>query len=127
LKRKEETMTRLTRYAWPTLVLVALAVSGCNSDSESPATEADVTITIVANNGTNSYSPNPANVTAGQTVSWHNADGMTHTATQNGGGFDTGNVANGATSTPIQINTTGDLAYHCSLHPNMAGTLHVTP
>jgi aldose sugar dehydrogenase len=107
--------------------LVAFAGLGCDSDNESPNPTADVTINIVGDNGSNSYSPNPANVTAGQTVSWHNSDNMTHTATQDGGGFNTGNIASGATSAPITINTQGDLAYHCTIHPTMVATLHVTP
>lgn len=109
------------------IVLFAFTALGCNSDNESPNPTADVTINIVGNNGSNSYSPNPANVTVGQTVAWHNSDSMTHTATQNGGGFNTGNLGAGATSAPITINTQGDLAYHCTIHPTMTGTLHVTP
>ena len=120
-------MTRFVRYALLALLPLGFAALGCDEDSQSPATTADVTIDIVADNGSNSFSPNPANVTVGQTVSWHNVQGVTHTATQNGGGFDTGNIANGATSTPIQITTAGDPAYHCAIHPTMIGTLHVTP
>ena len=110
------------------IVLVSVAPLGCDSgEDQSPAPTADVTINIVGMNGANSYSPNPANVTAGQTVSWHNSDSITHTATQTGGGFSTGNIAAGATSSPITINTQGDLAYHCTIHPTMVGALHVTP
>ena len=112
------------------VVLGALAMYGCKDKRKNPVTPApvaDVMITIVGRNGSNSYSPNPANVTAGQTVAWVNSGGMTHTATQSGGGFNTGNLANGATSAPITINTTGDLAYECNIHPDMTGTLHVTP
>ena len=107
---------------------LVLAAFGCNSNnSTNPPATADVVINIVAENGANSFSPNPANVTVGQTVSWHNVAGTTHTATQNGGGFNTGNIGNGGTSSPIQMNTAGDLGYHCSIHPTMVGTLHVTP
>ena len=120
-------MKHIIRYAFPIAVL-ALAAFGCNDNSESPSPSptADVTINIVAMNGASSYSPNPANVKVGQTVTWHNVEGTTHTATQNGGGFDTGNIANGASSAPIPITTTGDLGYHCTIHPSMVGTLHVT-
>jgi plastocyanin len=27
----------------------------------------------------------------------------------------------------VTINIQGDLAYHCTIHPTMTGTLHVTP
>ena len=118
-------MKRLPLFALP-IIVIALASTGCNSNNESPNPTADVTINIVGMNGSNSYSPNPANVTVGQTVSWHNSDSTTHTATQTGGGFNTGNIGPGGTSAPIQITAAGDLAYHCSIHPTMVGTLHVT-
>lgn len=109
--------------------LVISALSGCGSDSNpaDPPATADVTIEIVGNAGASSYSPSPRVVTAGQTVSWHNADGMTHTATADGGAFNTGNIAAGATSAPITMTTTGALAYHCTIHPSMVGTLTVNP
>jgi predicted component of type VI protein secretion system len=50
----------MIRYA--AVLLLALAAFGCNSDSDSqsPGTPpADVTINIVAQNGANSFSPNP--------------------------------------------------------------------
>lgn len=86
-----------------------------------------ITINIVGMSGGNSYSPSPANVQVGQQVRWHNADGIGHTATQNGGGFDTGLISPGATSAPITIGTAGALNYHCAVHPTMVGTLNVTP
>lgn len=115
-----------------TLALAAsaiIALSGCGKDSNpsNPPVTADVTIEIVANSGATSYAPSPQVVTAGQTVSWHNADGMTHTATADGGAFNTGNIAAGATSSPITMTTTGALAYHCSIHPSMVGALTVNP
>jgi plastocyanin len=76
--------------------------------------------------GNNSFAPNPANVQVGQQVRWHNADSVVHTATQNGGGFDTGLISPGATSAPITITTAGALSYRCTVHPTMVGTLNVT-
>jgi plastocyanin len=89
---------------------------------------ADVTITIQGQNGANSFAPNPSTMKVGQKVAWRNADTTTHTATQDGtGGFATGNVASGATSTPITMNTAGTFTYHCTIHPGMVGTLTVQP
>jgi plastocyanin len=85
----------------------------------------DVIITIVAENGSMSFSPNPATVSQGQRVSWRNAAGTVHTATQNGGAFDTGDIGGGSTSSAITMSTTGSFGYHCSLHPAMVGTLNV--
>jgi len=92
-----------------------------------PAPAANVTITIVGMNGSNSYSPNPGTVQVGQTVAWRNADSTPHTATADAGGFNTGNIAAGATSSPITMTTAGSFPYHCTIHGfAMAGTLTVT-
>ena len=85
----------------------------------------DVVITIVADNGTMSFSPNPANVTRGQRVAWRNSAGQVHTATQNGGSFDTGNIDSGSQSGAITMGNAGTFAYHCAVHPSMVGTLNV--
>src|SRR5262245_9502600 len=90
------------------------------------APAADLVIEIVGNQGPTSYSPNPASVSAGQTVSWHNADSMGHTATEDTGpGFDTGFIAPGATSPPLVMTQTGIFHYHCTFHPGMVGRLDV--
>jgi len=86
---------------------------------------ADVTITIIAENGNMSFSPNPATLNAGQRVAWRNSAAAIHTATQNGGSFDTGSIDSGATSAAIAMPTAGTFSYHCSLHPAMVGTLTV--
>jgi plastocyanin len=86
---------------------------------------ANVVITIVAENGNMSFSPNPATVTRGQTVAWRNSAGTVHTATQNGGAFNTGNINSGDTSGAITMSTAGTMDYHCALHPAMVGTLNV--
>jgi hypothetical protein len=83
-------------------------------------------ITIVANAGSSSYSPNPAVARVGQRVAWVNADGMTHTATANGGGFDTGFLAPGTTSGAVTP-PAGTFPYTCTIHPGMVGTLIVQP
>jgi plastocyanin len=87
---------------------------------------ADVTITINGMNGSNSFSPDPSTAKVGQTVAWRNADSITHTASANGGAFNTGNIAPGATSSPITMTAAGSFGYHCQIHPSMVGTLNVT-
>jgi plastocyanin len=86
-----------------------------------------VTIEIVAINGNMSFRPATASVRVGQQVVWHNAHSDTHTATQDGGGFDTGFIRPGATSAPITVTVPGTLRYHCEIHPVMVGALEVTP
>jgi plastocyanin len=95
--------------------------SGTTAGTTTPA--ADVTITINGMAGSNSYSPDPASVKVGQTVSWRNADSIAHTAT--GTGFDTGSIAAGATSKPILFSSAGSIQYHCTFHPSMVGSLNV--
>ena len=85
-----------------------------------------VVIEILGVNGNMSFSPATANLSAGQQVVWHNADGTTtHTATQDGGAFSTGLIPPGGTSAPITVTTTGAVAYHCEIHPSMVGALNV--
>jgi plastocyanin len=108
-----------------------LAVS-CKKKSNpaGPGGPADVTINIVGIAGANSYSPNPDTVTVGQTVAWHNTDGITHTATSDVGGmFNTNNLGGGQTSAPITMMTQGSFPYHCAIHgaASMSGTLVVRP
>ena len=86
---------------------------------------ADVVITIVAENGSMSFSPNPANVTVGQRVAWRNSAGQTHTATQNNSSFDTGNINSGSQSAVITMGAAGTFAYHCAIHPSMTGSIVV--
>ena len=68
----------------------------------------------------------PANVTVavGDTVTWTNSDQLSHTATADGGAFDTGALGNGASGT-ITFSTAGSFPYHCSVHPDMTGTVTV--
>jgi plastocyanin len=130
--------SRSQSLALGALLVFALTVVGCgDSNPAAPTppptgggggggTAANVTITIVGQSGNQSYSPNPASVRVGQTVAWRNGDSVDHTATANGGAFNTGNIAPGATSTAITMNAAGSFDYHCGLHPAMVGTLVVT-
>jgi plastocyanin len=89
------------------------------------APSADVVIEIVGMLGSASYSPNPASMNVGQTVAWHNADSIAHTATDDAAAFDTGFIGPGATSAPIVMTTPGMFPYHCTFHPSMVGRLDV--
>jgi plastocyanin len=120
------------------LLVVALAYACSSSNPYSPTTPtpappagsgssnpADVTITIAGMYGDQSYSSVSVAVKAGQTVAWKNADSVTHTATADGGAFNTGSISPGATSTPITMATAGAFNYHCAIHPSMTGSLTV--
>jgi plastocyanin len=124
----------MKRFSFLRLMIVAagvsILVSACGSDSSTPtapgtSTPADVTVTIQANNGSNSYNPNPVTMRVGQSIAWRNADSIAHTATQDTSGFNTGSLAAGATSASTTMSTAGTFTYHCTIHPGMVGTLTV--
>ena len=81
-----------------------------------------VTIDVVRENGAQSFSPNPATLPAGQMVVWHNIDRVVHRVVLNSGSLDTGDLAPGASSQPMSIDT-GSGPYHCSIHPSMVGSI----
>jgi plastocyanin len=82
-----------------------------------------VTINVVAINGAQSFSPNPASLPAGQMVVWHNVDTITHHVVLNDRSVDTGDLAPGASSQPMAI-AAGGGPYHCSIHPVMVGSVN---
>jgi plastocyanin len=120
-------------------VLLGLSSISCNGGSSKNPTgpgggggTADVVIHIKSgsmNLGAQAYSPDTATVAVGQTVQWVNDDAMVHTATANGGSFNTGNVGAGGNSAVITISgASGVRAYHCAVvGHNMTGALDVTP
>jgi plastocyanin len=82
-----------------------------------------VTVNVVAINGAQSFSPNPATLTPGQRIVWHNIDSITHRVVLNDGSMDTGDLAPGASSQPKTIGAQG-APYHCSIHPEMIGSIN---
>ena len=119
----------------PVLFVLAFLAAGaflasCKSNGKSnpmAPTPADLTITITGINGASSFSPNPATVKVGQTVAWKNSGGTTHTSTADGGAWNTGDIGNGSTTSPIRMNNAGSFGYHCAIHNSMVGTLNVNP
>ena len=110
------------------LALVSVAVVLCgscggssSSTPSSPSPAAATTITIMGSNGTQAFSPNPANF-GGQTVVFRNNDSVTHRVVLNDGSVDTGDIAPGATSRAVVMPASGT-NYHCQLHPGMIGAV----
>ncbi len=71
------------------------------------------------------FAPASITVKAGQTIAWQNNDSTTHTATADGGAFDTGSIAPGATRS-ITMSAPGTFSYHCAIHPFMTASVTVT-
>ena len=59
-----------------------------------------ITVDVVAINGAQSFSPNPATLPVGQMVAWYNVNNTTHRIVLNDRTVDTGNLAPGASSQP---------------------------
>jgi len=72
------------------------------------------------------FNPSAITVVIGvnNTVIWTNNGTATHTATADGGAFDSGPLTTGQ-SYSFTFNTPGTYAYHCSIHSFMTGTVHV--
>ncbi|MGH9410633.1 MAG: plastocyanin/azurin family copper-binding protein [Vicinamibacterales bacterium] len=60
----------------------------------------------------------------GSTVTWTNTDSIPHTTTADGGQWNSGVIQPGAQFN-FTFSSAGTFAYHCSIHPNMVGTITV--
>ena len=79
----------------------------------------DVTIVDFA------FQPFLVSVPAGSSVTWHNSGAAPHTVTANDGAFDSGTISPGGTYRQT-FSDPGVYRYHCSIHPNMMGTVMVS-
>ena len=70
------------------------------------------------------FEPASLTVKAGDTVTWVNEDTVTHDIVADDGSFDGGSLAPGA-SYHFTFPTAGTVPYHCSIHPQMLGTVVV--
>jgi len=111
------------------ILVLGLTALSCKKKSNpvAPGGGANVTIDIVADMGSGAFGSSPVTVNKGQTVAWRNTRGITHTATADGGAWNTQNISPGSTSAAIQMNTAGSFPYHCAIHPSMTATLVVNP
>jgi plastocyanin len=109
---------------------LGLSFSGCGGGYGSPAGPTTVNssappnaivINVVAINGAQSFSPNPAGIPSGQMVAWHNVDSIVHRVVLNDGELDTGNIPAGGYSAAMPLVAAGP--YHCTIHPEMVGML----
>ena len=108
---------------------LGLCVSGCggpgsraDGNAGNPSAPSDaIIIDVVAINGSQSFSPNPANIPAGRTVVWHNIDTVTHRVALFDRSIDTGNLDPGSFSAPMSLHGIGE--YRCTIHPEMVGTI----
>jgi predicted lipoprotein with Yx(FWY)xxD motif/plastocyanin len=72
------------------------------------------------------FSPPTLTVAAGTTVTWTNGGAVPHTVTADDGSFESGRLTSRDRFSRA-FETAGTFAYHCAIHPQMTGTVVVTP
>ena len=105
-----------------------MGVEGSGNSIQQPAASipSDSTVVkIVANVGSNSFSPNLVEIKVGETVTWINDNSGRHTLTSKDGVFDSGMMGKGQ-SFSFTFDKAGEYPYFCEPHPNMVGTVVVT-
>ena len=70
------------------------------------------------------FQPPALHVAVGATVTVKNTDGVTHTWTDDSGGFDSGNLNQNQTFSHT-YSAAGTFTYHCNIHRSMTGTVTV--
>jgi plastocyanin len=124
----------MRKFVTASVLTLGLGMCGCSGSNSNGSTNSPVapspvtsngvvTINVVAINGAQSFSPNPATLPAGQMVVWHNVNNTTHRVVLNDGSLDTGDLAPGASSQPMALGAAG-APYHCSIHPEMIGSIN---
>jgi plastocyanin len=68
------------------------------------------------------FRPQTVHIARGDVVKWVNRDDITHTTTSSS--WDSGNLAPGERF-KRRFRRAGSFSYHCSIHPNMTGTVVV--
>jgi plastocyanin len=124
----------MRRQPFGSLLLIAATACGSGGGTPTSVTPGTVAVSILDY----SFSPSGVTIKVGATVRWTNIGGTAHTATSDGGIFNSGQLASpsggsyGGTGTPggsyqTTFATTGTFGYHCANHTYMTGTITVTP
>lgn len=71
------------------------------------------------------FQPRVISVPVGTSVSWHNSGAAPHTVTSGTGAFDSGTIGSGGDFS-TSFSAPGMFMYHCTIHPNMTGTVQVS-
>jgi len=108
------------------LLIMAITTAALVGTAMSAAAANSPAQIVNCSTATACYSPDPIRISTGTTITWTNGTSLAHTATADGGAWDTGAIATGAASSPITFNTPGTFAYHCRFHADMHGSVIVT-
>jgi plastocyanin len=71
------------------------------------------------------YAPRDLQALVGQPVTWANQDVVAHTVTADDGSFDSGSISP-SSSYEHTFDRPGTYAYHCTIHAQMRGVVHVS-
>jgi len=115
-------LAKVTAVTMAGVLIAACGGDGGSTPTAPSGTSGTMTITILRQNGAQSFSPNPASA-GGQTVVFRNADTIVHRVRLNDGTLDTGDIAPGATSRAVRMPDSGT-HYHCTVHPDMVGAVN---
>lgn len=123
-------MRRVLRIAaFVSLVFAFALLVGCSSGSGSGSSGGSGSATPGSSAGGATvdikgfaFAPASVTVKAGEKVTFTNSDSVAHTVV--GDGFDSGNIAPGA-SWSNTFDATGTFSYKCSIHPAMTGSITV--
>jgi plastocyanin len=100
---------------------LALLLGGLVTTGYAPRVAADLAVTIQ----NFAFMPTPVTIPVGTTVTWTNRDSASHTTTSDSGLWDSGSLSTGK-SFSFTFKQAGTFAYHCSIHPNMHGSIVVS-
>ena len=104
--------------------VIALAVAGAATSASSAGESASKSATAAVAIGDNFFKPAKLRVKPRTTVNWTNNGSNSHTVTQSGGGFDSGNLGAGEKFSR-NFKRLGKFSYFCEIHPTMRATVKV--
>ena len=104
--------------------LLAAVSCGSSYQTSTPTTTSTPTQANAVTIQNLAFTPATLTVPAGTTVTWTNNDTTVHNVTSNTGLFESGQMSRGSHFSHT-FSDTGAFAYHCSIHPEMTGTITV--
>ena len=114
-------------------LVLPLAVAACGSSSSSGGGAGGGTTAsscpkgaVVVHMRNIKFDPSTTSAKVGDQVCWTNDDDVQHDAQANDGQFKSQLFGQGQTFT-TKLTKAGSIAYVCSVHPGMTGTLNVKP
>ena len=127
---------RVGRILIPLVVLVAAAAAlsacsppfaaACSAKGASGGTAASSVKVVADSQKQGAYQPDPVTVQAGQSITWTWEDqGNQHSVSADDGSFESCLQGAGSTFTTTFAKA-GTYPYHCSIHPQMKGSVTVT-